>query len=181
MSHLADAVCVPGRRSWRCRRRRRRRRKGCRGRGRPPPLDRPGAAVPRVTQRRRRERRGRRWRRWRRGGSVGAAPARRGGAAAAAGSDGGVGGDCDESDMEGKGGSDCAAAAKLPRKLIHRASSSLGRMRCCHSFRLFNSARAVWSKDVNLLILKSDALMAEKSEEAELESVSRHASCKNND
>jgi hypothetical protein len=29
------------------------------------------------------------------------------------------------------------------------------------------------------MILKSDALMAEKSEEADLESVSRHASCKN--
>jgi hypothetical protein len=33
--------------------------------------------------------------------------------------------------------------------------------------------------DVKLLILKSDALMVEKSEEAELESVSRHASYKN--
>ena len=43
----------------------------------------------------------------------------------------------------------------------------------------FNSARAVWSKDVNLMILKSDALMAEKSEETELDSVSRHSSCKN--
>jgi hypothetical protein len=47
-------------------------------------------------------------------------------------------------------------------------------LRCWHSFRLFNSARAVsrWSKDVSLLILKSDALMADKFEEAELESVS---------
>ncbi len=57
-------------------------------------------------------------------------------------------------------------------------SSMLGCMRCCHAFRvtsaragrrLFNSVRAVWSKDVNLLNLKSDALMAVKFEEAELD------------
>jgi hypothetical protein len=93
-----------------------------------------------------------------------------------------------ESDAECEGSSDGAAAAELPRKLIHYAmgkrfskmrtnisqesqtrsqstiSSILGCMRCCHSrhsFRLFNSARAVWSKDANLLILKSDALMVE--------------------
>ncbi len=122
-----------------------------------------------------------------------------------AGSDGGNGGDGDEGDAECEGSSDGAGATNLLRKIIRRAmgnhfskkrhgtnillplhyngttSSILGRMslRCCHSYRLFKSARAVWSKDVDLIMLKSDALMAEKSEEAELESVTKHASCKN--
>jgi hypothetical protein len=58
-------------------------------------------------------------------------------------------------------------------------------MLCCQSFnsaragrRLFNSSRALWSKNVILLILKSDALEAEKSEGAELHSFSEHC-CKN--
>jgi pilus assembly protein Flp/PilA len=36
-------------------------------------------------------------------------------------------------------------------------------MFCCQSLRLFNSSRAFFSKNVILLILKSDALDAEKS------------------